>query len=224
MQFIMDNGHLMDNAKVEELKYGKMEANILGIGLTILQMEEAASSILMATFTKASGITTKRKARGFMNIWMERSTLAIGYKICNMGTESKPGQMMPSMREITTTVKNMELEASSGKMGLRIQESFIIITFMAKESTLGPTVETTKEHGKQIKCMAMVYLLGKMAANTSVNISKTKRKDTENLHGQMGDVIEESGQKENSMEKDIISLLLAQKNTVNGRKARRSDG
>ena len=37
-RFIMGNGQKVDIVRVKELKYGKMEANMLGIGRLIKQM------------------------------------------------------------------------------------------------------------------------------------------------------------------------------------------
>jgi hypothetical protein len=213
----MDSGQLTDREKVEERKYGKTEANTSGFGTTILRMEEGALSILMAMPMKENGLTTKPKAKEYMSTWMVLSTSEIGWAICTMGMELKPGQTKPNTTVLTTTERSTAMESSSGRMDLRIQESFIIIIFTVKVSTLGATVADTKEPGKQTKCMAMATLPGATAGNILVNISKIKRKGMESLFGQTEDATEVNGQMGNNMEKDNISLPLDKKNTANGK-------
>jgi hypothetical protein len=66
--------------------------------------------------------------------------------------------------------------------------------------------------------MEKEHLLGRMDENTSENTSKTKRKVTVNLSGQMEDAIEENGLMVGNMEKELLFLHLAKRDTGNGKK------
>ena len=56
--------------------------------------------------------------------------------------------------------KNMALEHFNGSMEVLILENFIVIIYMAWGCTLGKMVESMKENGEQIKCMAMALSSG----------------------------------------------------------------
>ena len=55
-----------------------------------------------------------------MNIWMVPNTWENGEKIANTDMESRVGQTMPNMKEITNMAKNMASVLSNGAMAPHI--------------------------------------------------------------------------------------------------------
>jgi hypothetical protein len=136
--------------------------------------------------------------------WTEPGTLVTGEKISNMVSVSRHGLMVPDMRAIMSTERNMVLGHLNGRMVQCILVNSITITFMEKEFTLGLMAVNMKENGVTIRCTAEVPSNGLMVENTSVNTLTTKSKAMESLSGQMVVHIKVTGSMVNSTEKESI--------------------
>ena len=107
--------------------------------------------------------------------------------------ESKPGQIMQNMKELTRKVGSMEQVLSSGLINQYTLENSLTITYMAKVCTLGLMEESMRVNGGTTKCMERVHLSGEMVDNTLENITMTRNKVMVSSFGLMVDAIEVSG-------------------------------
>ena len=145
------------------------------------------------TVTLEIGLMIKRTEEGLTNIWMEPTIVGIGKRTSNMGTELKPGQMQPNMKEITSMAKSTGLEPSNGRMDPLTSENSITIIFMEKAFTHGLIIGNMRVNGVQIKCTGKEHLHGPILENTLENMQKIKRKDMENSSGLTVAVTGENG-------------------------------
>ena len=120
--FIMVNGIKMGLEKGEELKSGKMAANILVTGKTIKQIVKDDLSMLMVMYMREIGYATKLMEEVFMNTLMVPSILETGKKTDKMVMVLRHGQIMQNTREHMRMVRSMVSELSSGQIS-----QFIII-------------------------------------------------------------------------------------------------
>jgi hypothetical protein len=210
--------------RAKESKSGKMVLSIRVTGKMTRQMERADSSMLMATSMRVSGITIKPREGAPTNTQMAPSILVIGRKIDSTVTALKPGQTMPSTRATTSKERSTALELSNGLIPLRTSVSFIIITFMARASTRGPTEEFTRANGEPTKCTEKALLPGRMAGSMSESTVKTRKEVMENSSGQMVAATEESGTTVNNTEKDPTLRRQVRKSMASGRTEKGFDG
>lgn len=159
-QFTKGNGHPMVLGKAKDSRSGETAQNTKDIGEKTRQTAMAELFIPMGMPTSESGRMIKRMAEALMNILMGQSILAIGLRINSMAMGSRCGQMEALMKAIMNLEKNMALEHFNGSMEVLILENFIVIIYMAWGCTLGKMVESMKESGEQIKCMAMALSSG----------------------------------------------------------------
>ena len=159
-QFTKGNGHPMALEKAKDSRSGETAQNTKDIGEKTRQTAMAELFIPMGMPTSESGRMIKRMAEALMNILMGQSILAIGSRINSMAMGSRCGQMEALMKAIMNLEKNMALEHFNGSMEVLILENFIVIIYMAWGCTLGKMVESMKENGEQIKCMAMALSSG----------------------------------------------------------------
>jgi len=118
--------------------------------------------MLMEMFMKVIGKMIKHTEKGSILIWMEQFTKVNGKMINNMVKVLKIGQMVLNLKVHIIWEKNKEWVTLSGLMGLFLEESSKIITFMGKELMNGQMVEDIKEIGLIIKCMEKENLRGQM--------------------------------------------------------------
>ena len=123
--------------KAKAFKFGKMEANIKGIGRMIELMVTEDSFIPMVIAIMENGSTTKPMDAEHTNTWMALNTSATGKKINNMVTVSKPGQMKPNTKVTMNLERSMESELSNGLTSRLTLASFTIITYTVKVFTHG---------------------------------------------------------------------------------------
>jgi len=109
---------------------------------------------------KVNGITTKLKAKDYMNMLTEQNTSVIGKKIDSKVMALKHGQIVLAMREITSMERSTVLELSSGQMAHLTSANFTTIIFMAKVCTHGQIIENTRANGEPIKCTVKGLSLG----------------------------------------------------------------
>ena len=159
-QFTKGNGHPMALGKAKDSRSGETAQNTKDIGEKTRQTAMAELFIPMGMPTSESGRMIKRMAEALMNILMGQSILAIGSRINSMAMGLRCGQMEALMKAIMNLEKNMALEHFNGSMEVLILENFIVIIYMAWGCTLGKMVESMKENGEQIKCMAMALSSG----------------------------------------------------------------
>jgi hypothetical protein len=181
-------------------------------------------SMLMVTAITEIGSTTKPTVVELMSIWTEPNTSATGKRINSTAMVSKHGRITQNMKETTNMVRNMESAPSSGLTVQLTPANSITIISMAKVCTPGTTIENTKATGEPIKCTEREPSHGPMEENISASIPKTKRKVMASSFGLTVDAIVENGSTENNTAKEPTSPAMAKRSTVNGKKAKESDG
>jgi len=137
---------------------------------------------------------------------------------------SKLGQMLPNMRATTNSAKSMESVLLSGPTDQPISVNSIITISTGKVFTLGQITGSTKENGGPTKCTVRELLHGLMAESILVSMLKTRKRAMESSYGLTVAATEANGSTENSMVRAPMSLVLAKKNTANGKTEKESDG
>ena len=140
-------------------------------------MGKVVSSTLMEIFTKESGKTIKHMVSAFTDILMVQSIEVTGSKINNTERELKPGQTNLNMK-VTLLMEQSTAQGSSLGLTARATKANSSSTIsVAMVNIDGETRDAIKEPGKIIRCMAVGNSHGRMAANTLVTITKTKKKE-----------------------------------------------
>jgi len=114
--FTKDSGQKMDTERVKAHSSGRTAANMSAFGRLTRPMAKVDLSMLTVMCMKETGKMIRHMEEVSMNIWTEQSMLETGLKIDSMDTVSKPGQTLLNTKEITSMVKNMGLELSSGQI------------------------------------------------------------------------------------------------------------
>ena len=140
-------------------------------------MGKVASSTQMEIFTKESGKTIKLMVSAFTDILMVQSIEATGLKINSMERELRPGQTNLNMK-VTLLMEQSTAQGSSLGLTARATKANSSSTISVDMVNIdGETRDAIKEPGKIIRCMAVGNSHGRMAANTLVTITKTKKKE-----------------------------------------------
>jgi hypothetical protein len=84
----------------------------------------------------------------------------------------------------------------------------------------GQMAEDTTDNGKTTICMARESTPGKMVGSTRESTLMIAKMDSEHTLGLMGDSIEVTGRMESSMQKDGIDLQMGKREEVFGTKER----
>ena len=90
---------------------------------------------------------------------------------------------------------------------------------MEKESIPGLMVESTRDNGKIICFMAVVFTPGQTVENMMENTKTTKKMDRVFTHGQMVRVMMVDGKTANNMVKQSLLILKDKARKVSGRTA-----
>ena len=98
-------------------RYGPMEPLTTATGEMALPWAKESSTMLMETFTLGSFLRTKRTAREFIFIKMDKNTMVIGKMTSSMDMEQNIWKMGQSMRECSKRGRNVEKASTSGQMG-----------------------------------------------------------------------------------------------------------
>lgn len=178
----------------------------------------------MATVTTEIGSTIRHMVVELTSIWTVPNTSATGKRINSMAMVSKPGQMLPNMKATTNSARSMESVLLSGPTDQPTSVNSIITISTEKEFTLGPTTASMKENGEPTKCTVKVLLHGLTEESILVSMPKTRKRATESSYGLMVAAIEANGSTVNNMVRAPMSLVLAKKNTVNGKTEKELDG
>lgn len=173
---------------------------------------------------KEIGSTIRQRDMEFTRIWMEPNTKAIGRRINSMAEEQSHGQMVLSMRVITSTEKSMAKEDFSGRMDQFMWVSSRITTSRDKESILGQMVVPLTGLGLQIRCTAKVFSLGQTIGDTRVSILKTRSLVLARFTGPTEESTSASGSMGNSTGGVPLLQSMANRETENGTKERESGG
>jgi hypothetical protein len=222
--FTTVSGPNKDFERGKAFSFGKTVASMKAIGKETKPMATEDSFTLMATVTTEIGSTIRRMVVEPTSIWTVPSTSATGKRINNTAMVSKLGQMLPNMRATTNSAKSMESVPLSGPTDQPILENSIITISMEKVFTLGPTTASTKVNGEPTKCTVKELLPGLTEESISVSTPRTRKRAMESSYGLMVAAIEANGSTENSMVRAPTSLVLAKKNTVNGKTEKELDG
>ena len=99
VQYILDNGK-MEKDKVRELKYGKKDHSMKGIGKMIKQMVKVDWFIKMGTYMKEIGSMIRLTDMVFINIQTESFIKVNGKMINNTETELKHGLINLDFKDI----------------------------------------------------------------------------------------------------------------------------
>ena len=110
-------------------KHGQMVSNTLESDKKIESMEKVDSSMLMATFKIATGLTTKQMAEVFTNSSTVQSTRVSRRMISNTVTVSRHRQTSQSASKTTPSDESMESVATNGMMDQFTQETIVKINF-----------------------------------------------------------------------------------------------
>ena len=218
------SGPSKDFVREKEFNSGKTAANTKAIGKEIKPMATVDSFMLMATVTMVIGSTIRHMVVEHTSIWTVPNTSATGKRINSTAMVSKHGQMLPNMRATTNSAKSMESVPLSGPTDQPILENSIITISMEKVFTLGPTTASTKVNGEPTKCTVKELLPGLTEESISVSTPRTRKRAMESSYGLMVAATEANGSMENSMVRAPTSLVLAKKNTVNGKTEKELDG
>ena len=180
--------------------------------------------MLMETFTRATGKTTKRRATALICILTGLNTKDNGKMTSNMEKETKSGQMELNMRDITSQERKKAVEFSIGQTDPHTMETLKITTSTAKESTNGVTREPTTETGLTIRCKVRASSRGKTAGNMLVITSMIRKRGTVFSPGTTVASTQANGSQASSTESENITTLKERKSTADGRTARDSLG
>ena len=140
------------------------------------QMGRAGLYMLMEIFITAIGRMTKPRALAFTHIMMARGTRGTGRMTSSTAKEAKAGQTVLATTDITLKERKMGLASSNGVIVRDMKASSLIIIYMEKVLTSGPTTEYTKVTGYATKCTAMECSLGMTVVNIKGVMWTTKKK------------------------------------------------
>ena len=177
----------------------------------------------MEMYMKANGKMIKPRDKAFILMEMEQNTKACGKAINSTDSVKKYGPMVHNIKVIMFKEKSTELVNSNGLMGLYMREIFLTTIFMAKERINGVMEDSMKANGEKIECIIGEYLNGQMVDNILVSMSTIKKKAMVYFDGLEEEVIEATGEKENSMDLEF-TLEMGLKEKANGKMGQELDG
>ena len=132
---------------------------------------------------------------------MVLNTKGTGKMISKMEKEKSTGQMVPSTKDNTSSVKRTDMDSSSGLTDLVTTETLLTIIFMARVLIPGLMAEFTMETGNRIKCTEEVCSHGPMVVSTKENMLMIKNTAMAYIHIQMVDLIRGNGPQASNTER-----------------------
>ena len=115
--------------------------------------------------------------------------------------------MAASTKELSKKERNGAWELTSGQTDLSTPAIGLITALKDSESTPGPIAGSIKATGRIINYTGMESTLGLTVEGTKENILTTRRKATESTHGQTVRFMMASGETESSTEKRSSQIL-----------------
>lgn len=100
---------------------------------------------------------------------MELTTMVIGLMISSMGGAWSHGLMAPNTKVNIKMGRKMGEESSLLLTVPSMMENSRRMRSVVKASITGPTANTSKVNGREIRCMAMVCSPGRMASATKAS-------------------------------------------------------
>jgi hypothetical protein len=195
---------LQEKEMVGEYKFGLMAVAMKDTGGKIKPTEEADWSMLMVTFMKGTGLTTKLMDMVCIHIWMGRDMRDIGRKINSMEKGKRLGLMAHYMMETMWMGRSTGRGLSAGLTQPLTREISMTIIYTALGLTSGLMAGSSQESGGRTKCMERVFSSGPMEDDTKEAMLMIKKKDMVYLNGLMAGNTLGAGRMENNTEKECI--------------------
>jgi len=127
--------------------------------------------------------------------------------ISNTASAWNHGQMEPNMRAHTLTVKRKVKENLLLLMAVIMKVNLSRTRYVDTENISGQMVNSMRDNGAKIKCMAKVLSYGKTRRNIKVSLSMTSVKEQELSAGLMVDSMLVNGKLVNNMDMEHILAL-----------------
>ena len=185
-----------------EFKFGRTVPNTRGIGGSIKLADTENSGTSTATFSKASGLTTKLTGMVFTFIKMAQGMRENGKMICSTEKAKRFGQTRPCMRDTTMKAKSTGTVCISGKMDPSMRETGMKTELKDRASTNGKMVGAIMDNGKTIICMVKEFTLGLMEDATKDNTKWIRSTVSEFTNGLTDEFMRVIGTTENNTGKE----------------------
>ena len=201
-----------------------MVPNTKETGCSIKHVAKESSGMLMETFSRVNGMTTRQMGMVSTSIRTELDMRVRGRMISNTDTVRKYGPITHNMRAFTMRVKSMDVDFTSGRMAQDTTENGSRIELRAMENISGKTVELTLDNGKIIICTVKVPIPGLMEGDMKANTKWIRNMDTEFTTGLMAVYIKAIGLMESNMARASTFSRQAKSKSVSGLTAKEPSG
>ena len=201
-----------------------MVPNTKETGCSIKHVAKESSGMLMETFSRANGMTTRQMGMVSTSIRTELDMRVSGKMISNTDTVRKYGPITHNMRAFTTRVKSMDVDFTSGRMAQDTTENGSRIELRAMENISGKTVELTLDNGKIIICTVKVPIPGLTEGDTKASTKWIRNMDTVFTTGLMAVYIKAIGLMESNMARASTFSRQAKSKSVSGLTAKEPSG
>ena len=152
----------------KEFKFGRMEQNMMDIGIIMKFLERESSYMQIKIHMMATFLQGRPMDMALTNSQTVKLTKEVGRMTNLMVKVSKHLETVPFTKETSLKDLNRDMVSTSGTIILPTKAIGKLTSFMERVNTFGLMVDDTEENGKRVQCMAKENLHMKMGAYIKV--------------------------------------------------------